>query len=189
MSCETNLLKENNELKNKVKKLCNKLERCYNSKVTFEHVLKTQRNYGDKCGLGFKKKMTKVERKRERKMKKLQQRKLFHTMCYRCHEAGHLTNGCPNIEKLKKIKEGERLKLVKCLKCRTWGHLTSMCPTKQLVKQQEEPQPKPQVEQEKTPQEQVKINHKDSGDLMMKKKKQEGVEDQGIQLLFKMPRC
>ena len=72
MSCETNLLKENNELSEQVKKLSNKLERCYNSKVTFEHMLKTQRNYGDKCGLGFKKKMTKGERKRERKMKKLQ---------------------------------------------------------------------------------------------------------------------
>ena len=45
-----------------------------------------------------------------------------------------------------------------------------MCPTKQLVKQLEEPQPKPQVEQEKTPQEQIKINHED-GDLMIKKKK------------------
>ena len=41
LSCETNLLKENNELNNKVKKLSNKLERCYNSKVTFEHMLKT----------------------------------------------------------------------------------------------------------------------------------------------------
>ena len=41
MSCETNLLKENNELKNEVK-LSNKLERCYNSKVTFEHMLNTQ---------------------------------------------------------------------------------------------------------------------------------------------------
>ena len=86
MSCKTNLLKENNELKNEVKKLSNKLERCYNSKVTFEHMLKTQRNYGDKC-----------------------------------------------------------------FKCHTWGHLTSMCSTKQLVKQLEEHQPKPQVEQEKTP--------------------------------------
>ena len=151
MSCMTNILKENNELKNEVKKLRNKLERCYNSKVTFEHILKTQRIYGDKCGLGFEKKMTKGERKRERKMKRLHQRKLSHTMCYRCHEAGHLANGCPNIEKLKKIKEEERLKNVKCFKCRTWGHLTSMCPTKQLVKQQVKPQPKPQVEQEKTP--------------------------------------
>ena len=43
MSYETNLLKENNELKNEVKNLSNKLERCYNSKVTFEHMLKTQR--------------------------------------------------------------------------------------------------------------------------------------------------
>jgi hypothetical protein len=33
MSCETNFLKENNELKNKVKNLSNKLEMCYNSKV------------------------------------------------------------------------------------------------------------------------------------------------------------
>ncbi|OQU83462.1 hypothetical protein SORBI_3005G120301 [Sorghum bicolor] len=162
MSCETNLLKENNELKNVVNNLNNKLERCYNSKVTFEHILKTQRNYGDKCGLGFKKKMTKGKRKQERE-------KLSHFMCYRCHEMGHLANGCPNKEKLKKIKEEERLKHVKCFKCRTWGHLTSMCPTKQLVKQQEEPQPKPQVEQEKKPQAQVKFNH--HGDLMMKKKK------------------
>ncbi|OQU92146.1 hypothetical protein SORBI_3001G299150 [Sorghum bicolor] len=162
MSCETNILKENNELKNEVKNLSNKLERCYYSKVTFKHILKTQRNYGDKCGLGFKKKMTKGKRKQERE-------KLSHFMCYRCHEMGHLANGCPNKEKLKKIKEEERLKHVKCFKCRTWGHLTSMCPTKQLVKQQEEPQPKPQVEQEKKPQAQVKFNH--HGDLMKKKKK------------------
>ena len=105
LSCMTNILKENNELKNEVKKLRNKLERCYNSKVTFEHILKTQRIYGDKCGLGFEKKMTKGERKRERKMKKIQQRKLSHTMCYRCHEAGHLANGCLNIEKLKMMKK------------------------------------------------------------------------------------
>ncbi|KAG0532768.1 hypothetical protein BDA96_04G135600 [Sorghum bicolor] len=163
MSCETNLLKENNKLNEQVKNLSNKLERCYNSRVTFEHILKTQRNYGDKCGLGFKKKMTKGERKQEK-------RKLSHFMCYRCHEMGHLANGCPNKEKLKKIKEEERLKHVKCFKCRTWGHLTSMCPTKQLVKQHEEPQPKPQVEQEKTSQAQVK-NYHDGDDLIMKKKK------------------
>ena len=66
MSCETSLLKENNELKNEVKKLSNKLERCYNSKVTFEHMMKTQRNFGDKSGLGFNKNMTKGERKREK---------------------------------------------------------------------------------------------------------------------------
>jgi hypothetical protein len=48
MSCETNLLKENNELKNEVKKLSNKLERCYNSKATFKLMLSNQRSYGDK---------------------------------------------------------------------------------------------------------------------------------------------
>ncbi|KAG0514313.1 hypothetical protein BDA96_10G180000 [Sorghum bicolor] len=160
MSCETNHLKENNELNEQVKNLSNKLERCYYSKVTFENILKTQRNYGDKCGLGFKKK---GKRKQERE-------KLSHFMCYQCHEMGHLANGCPNIEKLKKIKEEERLKHVKCFKCRTWGHLTSMCPTKQSVKQQEEPQPKPQVEQEKKPQAQIKIYHEDGGDMGMMKK-------------------
>jgi hypothetical protein len=72
-------------------------------------------------------------------------------MCYRCHEARHLANVCLNIEKVKKIKEKERLNHVKYFKCRTWGHLTSMCPTKQLVKQLEEPQSKPQDEQEKIP--------------------------------------
>ncbi|OQU77718.1 hypothetical protein SORBI_3009G092850 [Sorghum bicolor] len=172
MYCETNLLKENNELKNEVKNLSNKLERCYYSKVTFEHILKTQKNYGDKCGLGFKKKMTKGDRKQEKKIKKLHQKKLCHTICYRCHEAGHLANGCPNIEKLMKMKEEERLKHVKSFKCRTWGYLISMCPTKQLVKHQVKSQPKPQVEQDNTSKAQVKIYHKDGGDIgMMKKKK------------------
>jgi hypothetical protein len=137
-------------------------------------MMKTQRNVGDKSGLGFKKKMTRGERKQEKRMKRLLQKKLSHSMCYRCHEAGHLANGCPNIEKLKKMKEEERLKHVKCFKCHTWGHLTSMCPTKQLVKQQVKPQPKPLVEQEKTPQEQIKINHEDDGDLMKKKKTRRG---------------
>ncbi|KAG0520210.1 hypothetical protein BDA96_08G053800 [Sorghum bicolor] len=157
MSCETNLLKENNELNEQVKNLSNKLERCYYSNVTFENILKTQRNYGDKCGLGFKKKMTKGKRKQEN-------RKLSHLMCYRCHEVGHLANGCPNKEKLKNMKEEERLKHVKCFKCRTWGHITSMCPTKQL----------PQVEQEKTPQAQVKINHDCDDSMTMKKKTRRG---------------
>ena len=130
--------------------MSNKLERCYNSKVIFEHILKTQRNYGDKYDLGFNKKMTKGERKREKKMKKEAREKLSHFMCYRFHEVGHLHDQCPNIEKLK-LKKEERLKHVKCLKYRTWGHLTSMCPTKQVVKQQVKTQPKPQDEQENTP--------------------------------------
>jgi hypothetical protein len=44
MSCETNILKENSELKNEVKNLSNKLERSYNSKVTFEQMLKAQKD-------------------------------------------------------------------------------------------------------------------------------------------------
>jgi len=48
-------------------------------------------------------------------------------------------------------------------------------PTKQLVKHQVKPQPKLQVEQEKTPQDQVKIYHEDGGDMgMMKKKTRRG---------------
>jgi hypothetical protein len=48
-------LKENNELKSEVKNLSKKLERCYNSKVTFEHMLNNKRRYGDKSGIGFNK--------------------------------------------------------------------------------------------------------------------------------------
>ena len=85
---------------------------------------------------------------------------------------GHFANGCPNKEKLKLKKEEEKFKHVKCFKCRTWGHLTSMCPTKQLVKQQEKLQPKPQVEQQKAHQDQVKINHENQvDDLKMNKKR------------------
>jgi hypothetical protein len=111
------------------------------------------------------------KRRYEREMKKQEQERLSHFMCFKCHEEGHLTNGCPSQEKLKLKKEKERLKHGKCFKCHTWGHLTSMCPTKQLVKQQVEPQPKPQVEQEKPSQVQIKINHEDDGHLMMMKKK------------------
>jgi hypothetical protein len=139
MTCETNLLKENNELKKEVKNLSNKLERCYNSKVTFEHMLNNKISYGDMSGIGFNKSNIKGKRwgkrRYEREMKKQEQEKLSYFMCFKCHKMGHLANGCPNEEKLKLKKEEERLKHVKCFKCRTWGYLTSMCLTKKLVKQ------------------------------------------------------
>ena len=101
---------------------------------------------------------------------------------------GHLANGCPNEEKLKLKKEEERLKHIKCFKCCTWGHLTSMCSTKQVVKQQEKPQSKPQVEQEEKSQVQIKINHEDGGDLMMKKKKTRRGGNARHPMQLKMPR-
>jgi hypothetical protein len=87
MSCETNLLKENNEIKGEVKNLSSKLERYYNTKVTFEHMMKNQRSYGDKSGIGFKR--SKV------KNMKMQEEKISHFMCYRCHDMGHLAKYCP----------------------------------------------------------------------------------------------
>ena len=138
-------MKENNELKSEVKNLSNKLKRCNNSQVTFEHMLNNKRNYGDMSGIGFNKSKSKGKRwgkrRYEREMKKEEQERLSHFMCFKCHEMGHLANGCPNDERLKLKKEEERLRHVKYFKCRTWGHLTSMCPTKQLVKQQVKPQP------------------------------------------------
>ena len=97
MSYETNLLKENNELNEQVKNLSNKLERCYNSQVTFEHMLNNKRSYGDMSGIGFNKSKIKGKRwgkkRYEREMKKQKQEKLSHFMCFKCHEVGHLANG------------------------------------------------------------------------------------------------
>jgi hypothetical protein len=144
MSCETNLLKENNELNEQVKKLSNKLERCYNSKATFKSMLSNQRSYGDKSGLLFKTSKVNTQRSQddtcgisfnnskikgkrwgkrrfESEMKKQEQERLSHFMCSKYYEVGHLANGCPNQEKLKLKKEEERFKHVKCFKCRTWG--------------------------------------------------------------------
>jgi hypothetical protein len=88
MSCETNILKENNELKSEVKNLSNKLERCYNSKVTFEHMLNNKRSYGDKSDIGFNK-------NKGKKMKNQEQKKLSPFVCFKCHEMGHLAKSCP----------------------------------------------------------------------------------------------
>jgi hypothetical protein len=105
MSCETNILKENIELKSEVKNLSNKLERCYNSQVTFKHMLNNKRSYGDMSGIGFNKSKRKGKRRYEREMKKQEQEMLSYFMCFKCHEVGHLANGCPNKEKLKLKKE------------------------------------------------------------------------------------
>ena len=55
MSCETNLLKENNELKNEVKYLSNKIERWTKSKVILERIIKNQISSGDMSGIGSNK--------------------------------------------------------------------------------------------------------------------------------------
>ena len=82
-----------------MKKLSNKLERCYNSQVTFEHMLNNKRSYGDMSGIGFNKSKIKGKRwgkrRYEREMKKQEQEKLSHFMSFKCHEVGHLANGAP----------------------------------------------------------------------------------------------
>jgi hypothetical protein len=88
MSYETNLLKENNELKSEVKNLSNKLERCYNSKIAIDHIMTNQRRYGDKSSIGYNKSKGKI-------MKKQDAKKLSQLMCYRCHEMGHIAKCCP----------------------------------------------------------------------------------------------
>jgi hypothetical protein len=59
------------------------------------------------------------KKKYERAMKKLEEKKLSHFMCYQCHEIGHLASACPNKEKLKLEKEEKKLKHVKCRMCDT----------------------------------------------------------------------
>jgi hypothetical protein len=69
MSYETNLLKENNKLNEQVKNLSNKLERCYNTKITFEHMLNNKRSYGDMSGIGFNKSMKERKKDEEARIK------------------------------------------------------------------------------------------------------------------------
>lgn len=101
MSCETNLLKEKNELNEQVKILSNKLERCYNSMVSFEHMLNNKRSYGDMSGIGFNK-------SKENNMK-MQEEKISHFMCYRCHDMGHLAKYCPT--KKPQVEPKEKLQV------------------------------------------------------------------------------
>jgi hypothetical protein len=86
-------------------------------------MLNNKRSYGDKSGIGFNK-------NKGKKIKKQEQKKLSHFMCFKCYEMGHLAKSCPT----------------------------------------KKPKTRPQ-EEKKTPQEQIKINHEDGGDLMMMKKK------------------
>ena len=70
-----------------VKNLTNKLERCYNFQVIFEHMLNNKRSYGDMSGIGFNKSKIKGKRwgkrRYEREMKKQEQEKLSHFMCFK----------------------------------------------------------------------------------------------------------
>ena len=50
-----------------MKNLSNKLERCYNTKITFEHMLSNKRSYGDMSGIGFNKSKTKGGNKKRKK--------------------------------------------------------------------------------------------------------------------------
>jgi hypothetical protein len=50
--------------------------------------MKTQRNFGDKSGIGFNK-------SKGKKMKKQEQKKLSHFVCFKCHEIGYLAKSCP----------------------------------------------------------------------------------------------
>jgi hypothetical protein len=70
-----------------------------------------------------------------------------------------------NKSKGKKMKKQEQKKLSHFVyfKCHEMGHLVKSCPTKKSKMRQQDEKKKPQV--------QIKINHKDDGDLMKKKKK------------------
>ena len=67
----------------------------------------------DQVGSGIGSNKSKVKGKKwgkkkyNRKMKKQEEMKLSHFMCFQCHELEHLANGCPNKEKLK-LKKGRR---------------------------------------------------------------------------------
>ena len=65
-------------------------------------MLNNKISYGDKSGIGFNK-------SKGKKMKKQEQKKLPHFLCFKCHEMGHLAKSCPT-KKLKMRPQDEKKK-------------------------------------------------------------------------------
>ena len=98
MDCETNNVEENNESNDEVKNLSNKVDRHVIAKVTHKQMMESHKNYGNMNGIVYNN--TNIKCKRwgkktyEREMRRLEEEKLSHYMCFKCHKMGHLASSC-----------------------------------------------------------------------------------------------
>lgn len=158
MSCDTNLVEENNELKAQVKKLTIDLERSYKGKATLDEILSKQICLQDKSGIGFTPK-----KKKENSKMRHNARHTKNIKCLDCYQKGHLASVCPNkinekrgfgFTTKKKVKSipkqnGRQFKNIKCFGCKKNGHIASVCPNQMDDKSMSSKKRQTGIEQDK----------------------------------------
>lgn len=90
MSCDTNLIEENKELKAQITKLEYDWERSYKGKATLDDILSKQRSFQDKCGIGF------TPKKKENSKTRHNARHTKNVKCLGYNKKGHFASVCPN---------------------------------------------------------------------------------------------
>ena len=96
MDCETNNVEENNESNDEVKNLS--MDGHVIEKVTHKQMMESHKKYGNINGIVYNN--TNIKGKRwgkktyEREMRRLEEEKLSHYMCFKCHKMGHLASSC-----------------------------------------------------------------------------------------------
>lgn len=157
MSCDTNLVEENNKLKAQVTKLKIDLERSFKGKATLDEILSKQRCLQDKSGIGF------TPKKKENSKMRHNARHTKNIKCLDCHQKGHLASVCPNKinekrglgfttkKKVNSIPKQNRrqFKNVKCFGCKKNGHIASVCPNQKDVKSRHSKKRQTGIEQDK----------------------------------------
>jgi hypothetical protein len=97
---ETNHVEENNEPKNEKVKSSGKVGLCALPYVTHSQLLESHKKYGNMNGIAYNN--TKIKGKRwgkkkyEKEMKRLEDEKISHYLCFKCHTVGHLAMICPS---------------------------------------------------------------------------------------------
>ena len=91
---ETNHVEENNEPNHEEENLSKRVDRHGFSYATHEQLLKSHKKFGNMNGIVYNNTNIKGKRwgkkKYEKEMRRLEDEKLSHYLCFKCHKMGHL---------------------------------------------------------------------------------------------------